>query len=254
MQSEEKICLQWNDFKDNVSSAFGQLRGDWELSDVTLACEDGQQIEAHKVILASSSPFFMQLLGKNKHGHPLIYMRGVKFEDLASIVDFLYLGEADVNQERLDDFLALAEEWELKGLTGRNEADDENHVKPSSNQKPKMEEKRSFHLPEASTNTDIRTKEIVSVTNVNVDLEELDEKINTMMNSTGKIDQKSHRIFSYNICGHEGPRAHLKTHVEANHITGVNHSCEICGKTARSRNALRTHKYSNHAKVHESQN
>ena len=48
------------------------------------------------------------------------------------MVDFLYLGEANVNQERLDDFLALAEELKLKGLTGRNEANDENHVKPSS--------------------------------------------------------------------------------------------------------------------------
>ena len=85
MQSSEKLCLQWNDFKDNVSSAFGQLREDKELTDVTLACEDGHQIEAHKVILAASSPFFMQLLRKNKHSHPLISMRGVKFEDLVAL-------------------------------------------------------------------------------------------------------------------------------------------------------------------------
>ena len=96
MQSSEKLCLQWNDFKDNVSSAFGQLREDKELTDVTLACEDGHQIEAHKVILAAPSPFFMQLLRKNKHSHPLVFMRGVKSEDLAAIVDFLYLGEAKI--------------------------------------------------------------------------------------------------------------------------------------------------------------
>ena len=53
----EKLCLQWNDFKENVNSAFGRLRDDKEFTDVTLACEDGQQVEAHKVILAGQVHF-----------------------------------------------------------------------------------------------------------------------------------------------------------------------------------------------------
>ena len=54
----EKLCLQWNDFKATVSSAFGRLRDDKDFTDVTLACEGGQQMEAYNVILAASSPFF----------------------------------------------------------------------------------------------------------------------------------------------------------------------------------------------------
>ena len=53
----EKLCLQWNDFKENAISAFGSLKDDQDFSDVTLVCEDGQQVEAHKVILAASSLF-----------------------------------------------------------------------------------------------------------------------------------------------------------------------------------------------------
>merc|ERR1712129_344635 len=64
------------------------------------------------------SPFFMNLLRRNKHPHPLIYMRGVKSIDLVPIVDFLYFGEANVYQENLDSFLAVAEELQLKGLMG----------------------------------------------------------------------------------------------------------------------------------------
>ena len=41
----EKLCLQWNDFKDNVNAAFGSLRNDKEFADVTLAFEDGHQID-----------------------------------------------------------------------------------------------------------------------------------------------------------------------------------------------------------------
>ena len=87
MSASEKLCLQWNDFKDNVSSSFGGLREDKDLTDVTLACEDGQHVEAHKVILAASSPFFKEILKRNKHPHPLIYMRGLKSEDLLAIID-----------------------------------------------------------------------------------------------------------------------------------------------------------------------
>ena len=89
----EKLCLRWNEFKENAITAFGSLRDDQDFSDVTLACEDGQQVEAHKVILVASSPSFQKLLGRNKHPHPLIYMRGVKSDDLLSIVDFLYRAE-----------------------------------------------------------------------------------------------------------------------------------------------------------------
>ena len=50
----EKLCLQWNDFKENITASFGNLRHDEDFADVTLACEDGKQVEAHKWILASS--------------------------------------------------------------------------------------------------------------------------------------------------------------------------------------------------------
>ena len=39
----EKLGLQWNDFKDNINTAFGDLRGDSDFTDVTLAFEEGQQ-------------------------------------------------------------------------------------------------------------------------------------------------------------------------------------------------------------------
>ena len=114
------LCLQWNDFQENLISAFVNLREDYDFASVTLVSEDGQQFEAHKVILAASSPFFQNLLKRNKHSHPIIYMRGMKSDDLNTIIDFLYCGEANVYQENLDSFLAIAEELKLKGLMGQN--------------------------------------------------------------------------------------------------------------------------------------
>ena len=76
MTSSDKLCLQWNDFKQNISASLGDLRGDEDFTDVTLVCEDGQQVLVHKVILVASSPFFKEVLRKNKHSHPLVYMMG----------------------------------------------------------------------------------------------------------------------------------------------------------------------------------
>ena len=58
----EQVCLRNSDFQDNTISAFGAFRHDQDFSDVTLACVDGEQVEAHKFILASSSLFFLNLL------------------------------------------------------------------------------------------------------------------------------------------------------------------------------------------------
>ena len=53
----EKLYLQWNDFKENAVGAFGILREDADFADVTLTCEDGKQVEAHKVILAGQDRY-----------------------------------------------------------------------------------------------------------------------------------------------------------------------------------------------------
>ena len=160
----EKLCLQWNDFQDNVKSAFGNLRESTDFADVTLACEDGKQVEVHKVILASSSPFFQNILRKNKHTHPLIYMRGMKSDDLLAIVDFLYCGEANVYQENLDSFLAIAEELKLKGLMGKPDREEE-LVIPTKTAVPKPVPKKA----KKETNTSNFTEETLSDEFDNID-------------------------------------------------------------------------------------
>ena len=135
----EKLCLQWNEFQDNVKKAFGNLRESTDFADVTLACEDGHQIEAHKVILAASSPFFQNILKNSKHSHPLIFMRGVKADELAAMVDFMYYGEANVYRQNLASFLVVSEELQLQGLKSSddegnlNEVEEvEQHTKPAA--------------------------------------------------------------------------------------------------------------------------
>jgi len=115
----DKFCLKWNDFESNISTAFRDLREDKDFFDVTLACDD-EQIEAHKVILSACSPFFKTILKRNRHQHPLLYLKGVKFPDLVAVLNFMYHGEVNVAQEELNTFLRIAEDLKVKGLTATN--------------------------------------------------------------------------------------------------------------------------------------
>jgi len=117
--SSEKFCLRWNDFEANISSAFRELRDDKDFFDVTIACDD-DQIQAHKVILSACSPFFRNILRRNPHQNPLLYLKGVKFTDLQSVLNFMYHGEVNVAQDELNSFLAVAEDLRVKGLTQNN--------------------------------------------------------------------------------------------------------------------------------------
>jgi len=125
--SSEKFCLRWNDFESNISVAFRELRDDKDFFDVTLACDD-EQISAHKVILSACSPFFRNILRRNPHQHPLLYLKGVKYTDLQSVLNFMYNGEVNVAQEELNSFLAVAEELRVKGLT-QNQGGSQNRSK-----------------------------------------------------------------------------------------------------------------------------
>jgi len=122
MASAEKFCLRWNDFESNISVAFRELREDKDFFDVTLACDD-DQIQAHKVILSACSPFFRTILKRNRHEHPLLYLKGVKYIDLMAVLNFMYHGEVNVAQEELNSFLAIAEDLKVKGLT-QNKSED----------------------------------------------------------------------------------------------------------------------------------
>jgi len=136
MSSSEKFCLRWNDFETNISSAFRELREEKDFFDVTLACDDSQ-VQAHKVILSACSPFFRNVLRRNPHQHPLLYLKGVKYKELLSVLNFMYMGEVNVAQEELNSFLAVAEDLRVKGLTQNNASD-------SSSSKTKQDQPKNI--------------------------------------------------------------------------------------------------------------
>ena len=246
MSHSEKLCLKWNDFQENITSAFASLREDLEFTDVTLVCQDSQQVAAHKAILVSSSPFFRDVLKMNKHPHPVIYMRGLKYEDLVAIIDFIYNGEASVFQENLDSFLSIAEELKLKGLMGKTDKNMDKLEKPEQpNFKSLFQNSNQNEASESSAAfLDQKTDMIVAISNENMDL---NEQINSMMEFSEVRYGNQGRGRICKVCGKEGQRINIMDHIEAHHIAGLSLNCNLCGKTFRSRVSIRMHKIKKHS-------
>ena len=239
-------------------------------------------MEAHKVILASSSPFFLKLLRKNKHPHPLIYMRGVKSEGLKAILDFLYFGEANIPQDYLDAFFVLASELEIEDMTEEiftKQPPWKNVIKEEKlniSALPKSLENNS-HLPdETKVDSPVDSTEAYeSFENIGVlekkerekkhtaiekgnktlkfsmvrDFQDLDSKVKSMMIFSERIlggvyGNRRARICT--ICGKEGCRNDVIRHIESNHITGVSLACMFCAKIFRTRHTLKMHMSQSH--------
>ena len=254
----ENFCLNWNDFIKNVTSSFAELRRDQEFSDVTLACGDGQRIEAHRVVLASGSLVFRDLLqqNQNKASHPLIYMRGLKTLDLNLIVDFLYHGEVSVHQDKLNGFLALAEELQLKGLSGDGSAGSQQGQQQQSQDqagpflaqnlvKAKVKTRKSFLSKPATANEqalslfeDVKTKPKVSFRDGST---ELDQQIDSMM-------ERINGAWTCKVCGKKDQlnKSNIKKHIEGIHLEASAHPCDFCEVIVRSKNSLQVHIYRNH--------
>ncbi|XP_047484673.1 protein bric-a-brac 2-like isoform X3 [Penaeus chinensis] len=143
----DHFCLRWNNYQTNMTAVFDQLLQEEVFVDVTLSCEGGQQLRAHKVVLAACSPYFQAVLQNNPCKHPIVILpRDVAFADLRAIIEFVYRGEIDVAQEQINSLLAAADTLKIKGLC--EVGDDPTHVPPGFTATPSS---ASRHAASASS-------------------------------------------------------------------------------------------------------
>ena len=171
-------------------------------------------------------------------------------------MDYLYNGEANIYQEDLEVFLKIAEELQLRGITGGDGGNCEEHPTPSikMNQQIELSKKdnNSFNEPMKIETTNETSPGEISVQIVAIPyqlvdggLTELDEQVKSMMVvGQKKLQGRSTRICT--VCEKEGSQRLIIDHIERNHISGVSMPCNICQKTFRSRASLKGHNFTQH--------
>ena len=95
---------------------FPDLNVNGEFADVTLVLDDLFQVNVHKIVLSAFSQVLRNLLVNNPHPHPLIYLSGIKQDELHFILKFMYDGEALIPNTMFSDFLETVKTLKILAL------------------------------------------------------------------------------------------------------------------------------------------
>ena len=207
---QKAVNVSWNDYKSQISKTFRNLRGDENFTDVTLVTEDNQQIDAHRVILSASSPFFRTTFERNPHQKPLLYLKDIPFIELGQILDYIYLGECHVTSDRLDNFLRVGEALKIDELTEQTAVNE--HQEPlleSFNQSCYKETVRDLR-DIAEQPHPIRNK------NKTINEGDINEKLETITHEVvckiGKLDQLLCNVCKFVSADEHKMTNHIKIH------------------------------------------
>ena len=118
--------LTWKTFSKHLTETVQEMFEDKSFANVTLVCDGQRQLKAHKFVLSACSSVFKSILQYNSaESNPLIILRGIRYEDMEAILQFMYQGETCVSKDRIKDFMKTAEELEVKIISKKPRAQKE---------------------------------------------------------------------------------------------------------------------------------
>ena len=200
-------------FELNRENTLREILNDKNFADVTLACNDGRQVNAHRIILSSQSLFFKQILEANNKNNVLLYLHEVSSDELESILEFLYLGHTEISEQCLTRFLFLGHMFQISGLVEHdiNISDDKDF-----------------------------TKKVI---------ESGYEGEGLLINKSVWKRQPNGK-FPCDQCDFQSAeRRHVQRHINTVHL-GIKHACDECSKEYGDPHELKLHKKSAHEGVY----
>jgi len=227
----EKFNLTWHTFQLHGKNLFQQLIETGNYSDVTLVSDDQHIYKAHKFVLSSCSTFFDAIFDNNPQNSS-IYLRGVHHGELKSILQFIYLGEATIYQERMNKFMNVAKDLDIKEI-GENIVDDgddaEDNVHAFQNES------------EGNENVEIQQQNTLNITPIS--------NGNLQPKNNYNISLENDKKYACEQCDYKAKqRVKLITHVQAVH-EGIKFPCTHCDYKATQLSNLNTHIKAKHLGV-----
>ena len=235
----DKFCLKWNSFEENIR----KLREDQRLFDVTLATDDGQHIQAHKVILSAGSHFFSDIFEKSNHTNMLVYLKGISSEKLEEVLDFIYNGEVSIGQEEIKVFIETGNELQVKGLDGELTGIGENTAEESKSYQDTDENDTYYEDAENVDRNIVEGLDTQATTVAQTRAGNIQANAhNDLTIQATEMIEKNEGVWKCKVCGKtETHKGNIREHVERNHLEGMFHACHLCSKTFKNRPALQQH-------------
>ena len=245
---QKKYSLTWHTYSDHLRSMIKELMTTDDFADVTLVTEDKKYIKGHKNILSLCSPAIREMLQKERNSNPIIFLRGINFQEMESIMQFIYLGEATFYEERTDEFLAVAKSLEIKGLCKSSEAGEPDEEPSPGDQKTtnaKLGEKADFLSDKRKIEVPKERKAF------GVDSRYDCDQCNKTYSRSGALSAHKKQVhqgvkFVCDQCDYHATQKNtLTVHIQSKH-QGIKYACDQCDYHATQKNQLTLHIQSKH--------
>ena len=79
---------------------------------------------SYQVILSACSNTFKSILKETEAPHPVIVLWDIEARDVSALLDFMYNGQVDIQQDDLERFLIVADRLQVRGLSGEETESD----------------------------------------------------------------------------------------------------------------------------------
>ena len=223
----DKYTLTWHSYPDYLREMMREMMTSDDFTDVTLVTDDKKTIKAHRNILSACSPVFKNILQMEiNNSHPVIYLRGIQYPEIESILQFIYLGEAKFHEERMNEFLSVSKNLEIRELSKDVEIDEPKIGTSHQNQEFLVTEADSM---DHDNTTEVEQKESTF---------ESDEKgvISSKISKVGSKFQCPHPLCDKLFYNNSTTRRHIRSVHE-----GVKYACNRCDYQATRQDNLTAH-------------
>ena len=248
-----------NDFTETAVNTVNKLLTDDLFTDVTIACGGGEFIRAHKVILSSYSTTFKSLFLNIKQQNPMIYLKGVDLQDLRALVEFIYLGKTQIDQDRFERFIEIAQEFNVTGMAEdseptETEIDEAKH--PDKNDDvvdKKTKDLIKIEQPEENKKTDSTNNVDKDPIGINPECK-ICEKVYFDKSTLRRHYKDLHSLDAFHCdkCDYEAKsKRKLEYHTKSSHSedqqieskeeSGITFNCQECGISFRDKHTLSRH-------------
>ena len=258
----DNIQLTWPSFQNHTNGLLTKLHLSGVFSDVTLVCDDQTEFKAHRFLLSACSTVFNSILN-NTDDSSFIYLSGVERDELESILQFMYLGETTFDEDQVNEFLNVARDLEVKGISKKVEESDNILSVELSNKdnEQAMTDMKTFMIGEVTYQCEECTSSFTSQGGLLQHKNSIHELIKYPCiqcdyQATQKVNLKNHvrsihekRRYPCMHCEHVASEpTHLKKHMNKKHI-GIKYPCGKCTFITNDTTKLKNHVTEEHEGV-----
>ena len=231
------LAFLYDKYSDCVQETFKSIFKNGDLTDIILICHDNLFLKAHKIVLSSWSPVFKRIISTLPSFGATVFLRGMKGYEMETLLEIMYLGQANCDQDKIENILAVAKDFQIKGLS--------ENVEVSAQEDENTTAEVDF-IDVNEANNDCQDIEQMETKQKDTDQDYVSHE--TMKEEKIKVENEKVTVgFVCKDCGFRGQsQFKLNRHVQSLH-SNERFKCTLCDKILSRKDKLIEHRLRLHS-------